>query len=165
MAHDASQILGSPQLAGVKVNPRGYGKRQGANFSGMYVGGVLGAAISATAAGRANKKKAQADAASSAPKFGRLAYLAATAEELALIELKTKGAVHLELGETIARVPRTEVASAELGGGHTLFSPPLTVTFTNGEAWLLEVPRPSRKQAQAVVDALCGTDRAVRDGG
>jgi len=153
MAHDASEILGSAQLAGVKVNPRGFGKSAGANFTGMYAG-LAGAVISTVAAGRAKKQAAEAAAASTAPKFGRLAYLAVTADELALVELK--GAVGLELNQVIARIPRSEVASAELGGGHTLMSPPLTVTFASGDTWLLEVPRPSKKHALEVVGVLTG---------
>jgi hypothetical protein len=153
MAHDASEILGAPQLAGVKVNPRGFGRRAGANFTGGNAG-LIGAAVSAAAVDRANKKKAEAAAASSAPDFGRIAYLAVTADELALIELKQKSAVTLELREVIARIPRSEVASAELGGGHTLMSPPLTITFTNGDVWLIEVPRPNKKQAQQLVGVL-----------
>ena len=155
MAHDASEILGSAQLAGVKVNPRGFGKSTGANFTGMYAG-LVGAAVSTVAAGRAKKQQAEAAALSTAPRFGRLAYLAVTADELALVELKQKGAVRLELNQVIARIPRSEVATAELGGGHTLMSPPLTVTFASGDTWLLEVPRPSKKQALEVVGILTG---------
>ena len=160
MAHDASEILGSAQLAGVKVNPRGFGRRAGANFTGANAG-LVGAAVSAAAVGRANKKKAEAAAASSAPGFGGIAYLAVTADELALIELKQKNAVTLELREVIALIPRAQVASAELGGGHTLMSPPLTVTFASGEAWLLEVPRPNKKQAQQLVGVLTGAGLGV----
>jgi len=158
MAHDASEVLGSTQLAGVKVNPRGFGKSPGANFSGMYAGAV-GAVISATAAGRAKKQEAEAAAVSKAPDFGRLAYLAVTADELALVELKLKGQVGLELKQVIARIPRSELASAELGGGQTIFSPPLTITFKSGDKWLLEVPRPSKKQARQVVAVLTNEDR------
>jgi hypothetical protein len=57
MAHDASRVLGSPQLAGVKVNPRGMARKGAAPFVGTYAG-VVGAAISATAVGRANKQRA-----------------------------------------------------------------------------------------------------------
>jgi hypothetical protein len=147
--------LGSAQLAGVKVNPRGFGRRAGANFTGANAG-LVGAAVSAAALTRANKKKAEARAASSAPDFGGIAYMAVTADELALIGLKQKSAVTLELREVIARIPRAEVASAELGGGHTLMSPALTITLTSGESWLLGVPRPNKKQAQQVVGVLTG---------
>jgi hypothetical protein len=154
MAHDASEILGSPQLAGVKVNPRGMAKRVGANSVGMYAGAV-GAVVSATAAGRASKQQAKFEQEAQTPKFGRLAYLAVTGSELALVELNTKG-MGLVLGEVLVRLPRSDVAGAELGGGHTLMSPPLTITFTAGERWELEVPRPSKKDAQEVASVLSG---------
>jgi hypothetical protein len=154
MASDAGEVLGSPQLAGVKVNPRGMAKSKSVGMSGMYAG-VIGAAAGAAAGMRAEKKQAQMAAESVTPKFGRLAYLAVTAEEVALIEMKLKGMVGLELHDVIVRVPRSEVASAELGGGG-LFSPPLTITFTNGGTWQLEVPRPSKKHAKEVVQTLAG---------
>ncbi|MEO9176405.1 MAG: hypothetical protein ABI317_12900 [Gaiellales bacterium] len=53
----------------------------------------------------------------------------------------------------MVRVPRREVSGAELGGAG-LNSPPLTITFTNGNTWQLEVPRPSKKGAHEVVRAL-----------
>jgi hypothetical protein len=153
MAHDASEILGSPQQAGVKVNPRGMAKKGAAPFVGMYAG-VVGAAISATAVGRANKQRASFEQESETPRFGRLAYLAVTKDEIALVELKLKGQVGLELKDVIARVSRSEFKSAEVGGAVNIFSPPLTINFKGGDSWQLEVPRPSRKQAQAVVDVL-----------
>ena len=36
MANDAGAVLGSPQLAGVKVNPRGMAKSKSMGMSGMY---------------------------------------------------------------------------------------------------------------------------------
>jgi hypothetical protein len=151
MALDASEILGASQLAGVKVNPRGAGKSKAASFSGMY-GGLVGAGIGAAAGMKAEQSQAQTASGSQTPRFGRLAFLAVTAQEVALIEVKSK-VVTVYLGEVIARVPRGEVASVELSGGG-LYSPPLTVTFASGDTWQLEVPKPSKKHAQAVVDAL-----------
>lgn len=153
MALDASQIMGSPQLAGVKVNPRGAGKSKGAAFSGMY-GGLIGAGISAAASMRAEQSQARIAAGAETPKFGRIAYLAVTPGELALIDVKSK-VVTTYLGEVIARVPRSEVASVELGSGG-IYSPPLIVTFSSGDTWELEVPRPSKKHAQDVMQALGG---------
>jgi hypothetical protein len=152
MALDASQVLGSPQLAGVKVNPRGAGRSRGASSVGVGVGGLVGGAISAGASMKADKRKVEFAAESETPKFGRLAYLAVTEGELALVELKS-GMVTVHLGEVITRVPRSEVASAELGGG---VSPALTITFGGHGDWQLEVPRPSKKHAQEVVDTLGG---------
>jgi hypothetical protein len=153
MALDAAPLLGATQLAGVKVNPKGYGKSTGARSAGVGAGGLIGAAISAGASMKADKQRAQAAAVTQAPDFGRLAYLAVTADELALI--KVKGALTVKLDEVITRVPRSEVASAQLGDAR-VYSPSLTITFNGGETWLLEVPRPSKKDAQKVVDALAG---------
>jgi hypothetical protein len=151
MALDASSVLGSPQLAGVKVNPRGAGRSKIA-ASAALGGGVVGAAIGAGAGMKAERKQAQIASASETPNFGRLAYLAVTEDELALIRLKS-GMVTVHLDEVIACVPRSDVASAELGGG---VSPSLTITFGTGGSWQLEVPRPSKKHAQEVVHALGG---------
>jgi hypothetical protein len=153
LAHDASSILGTPQLAGVKVNPRGLGKAAGAGSRGIPVGGIVGAGVSAAASMKADKTKKEAAAASDAPDFGPLAYLSVTDTELALVSLKQKG-LGLKLEDVIARVPRSDVTAIELGGGRTLFSPPLTITFASGDNWLLEVPRPSKKQAQEVIQVL-----------
>lgn len=44
MAHDASAVLGSPQLGGVKVNPRGFAKRTARTAGGAGAGaGAVGA--------------------------------------------------------------------------------------------------------------------------
>ena len=146
MALDASQILGSPQLAGVKVNPRGAAKSRIAGSAGAGVGGIVGGALGASADKIAGR---QPQGASETPKFGRVAYLAVSEDELALIKLK--GLVTFALDEVIARVPRSDVASAELGSG---IAPSLTITFADRDSWRLEVPRPSKKDAQAVVHAL-----------
>ena len=68
---------------------------------------------------------------SQTPQFGRLAWLALTSHELALVELKQDGLVGLRLQDVIERIPHSDVASAELGGGHTMFSPPLTITLSS----------------------------------
>ena len=154
MAIDAAEVLGSPQLAGVKVNPRGLGKSRGASASGAGVGGVVGAAISATRQQKAGQQKAEWASTSQTPDFGRLAYLAVSSSELALIKLKS-GLVTVKLDEVVVRLSRSDVRSAELGKGTS--TAPLTITFANGDTWQLEVPGPSKKHARAVVDALEGS--------
>lgn len=149
MALDASQVLGSPQLAGVKVSPKGFTKSVAAGSAGVGVGGLVGGAISATAGMKAQRR--QAHLASETPKFGRVAYLAVTEHELALIKLT--GRLTFKLDEVIERVPRSDVASAELGRA---IAPSLTITFANRDSWQLEVPRVAKKDAQAVVHALGG---------
>jgi hypothetical protein len=150
MGLDASQLLGSPQLAGVKVMPKGGAWSVAAGMGGTVgVGGLLGGAISAAAGGSAEKR--QAKKAAQTPKIGRAAYLAVTTDEVALIGVK--GAITSKLDEPIERVPRGEVTRAELGPG---LAPSLTVTFRGGETWRFEVARVVKKDAQAVVDALAG---------
>jgi hypothetical protein len=136
MAFDASHIIGSPQLAGVTVLPRGMSKRQSS-----ATGGGLAARIALGPTG---------ETASDAPNFGRMAYLAVTDSELALVKVKT-GRVTTKLDEVIVRIPCTDVASAELGSG---VISPLTITFGDGDIWRLEVSRLNKKHAQAVVHAL-----------
>jgi hypothetical protein len=156
MAFDTSEILGAPQLAGVKVNPLGFGKKTAGKFGGAGAGGGVGGAVSAgitNAMGmKAEKKARQAAAESQTPQFGILAYLAVTERELALVELNRQG-LSMHLGDVIERIPRSDVASAEVGRA-VLFAPPLTFGFTNGNTWQLEVPRPSMKHAKQVVRAL-----------
>jgi hypothetical protein len=157
MAHDASEILGATQLAGVKVNPFGFGKKTAGKFGGAGAGGGVGGAVSAgitNAMGmKAQKQAKQAAAESQTPQFGILAWLAVTERELALVELKREGGVGLHLERVIERLPRSDVASAELGRG-VLFAPPLTVGFTNGSTWRLEVPITSKKHAKELVRTL-----------
>lgn len=138
MAIDATPILGSRQLAGVKVNPKGMAKRVGRNVAGDLPARIV--------YGKSDPTK------SDTPQFGRLAFLAVGEDELALIKLKS-GIVSLKLDEVIARVGRGEIESADLAKGYV---PALTITFTSGEIWQMEVPPPNKKQARAVVDALVG---------
>jgi hypothetical protein len=64
------------------------------------------------------------DTASAAPDFGRQAYVAVTDDELVLVKIKT-GRWTTKLDEVIVRLPRTDVASAEVGSGVIC---PLTIT-------------------------------------
>ena len=165
MAHDASQLLGSPQLAGVIVSARGAGIKAAAGTNtGIAAAGAAGAVasaiVNATFRGKANKNAAQA-AVSTAPELGRWAFLAVTDDELALGDLVSKRSGRLALGDVIARIPRAEVASGEVGSARTAFPLPLTISFSAGDTWLLEAPRWARKQAGKVVGLLAGEERGI----
>jgi len=136
MAFDASQIIGSPQLAGVTVLPRGMSKRQAS-----ATGGKLAASIALGSTG---------ETASAAPDFGRQAYVAVTKDELVLVKIQT-GRWRTKLDDVIVRIRSTDVVSAELGSGVIY---PLTIAFDNGDVWRLEVSSLNKKHAQAVVHAL-----------
>jgi hypothetical protein len=71
---------------------------------------------------------------------------------VALIRLKA-GLASTKLDEVMMRVPRSEVASVEMGGG---FSSALTIELQDGSTWLLEVPRVSKKDAEKLVGELGG---------
>jgi hypothetical protein len=153
MALDASELLGSAQLAGVKVNPRGMSKRVSSNIAGANAG-AAGAVVDAVRSGKAAQQMQAAAAGSETPKFARLAFLALTADELALIEVKSK-IVTVYLADVIARVSRGEVDSISIAGGG-LNSMPLVVTLKSGDTWALEVVKTSKKHAEQVISAFSG---------
>jgi hypothetical protein len=134
MALDASQLLGSAQLAGCKVNPRGTNK---ATMSRAGGGGIGGAVASTVASKRVGAERAQA-AATVTPSFQMIGWLALTDSELALVSIDRKRG--LSLDQVLGRVPRADVRSVELGKAAPLVSKPLTITFTNGDQWIVEVP-------------------------
>jgi len=140
MAHDASELLGAQQLAGTTVNPKGYGWKEGAARVG-----VVGPTI-AYATARRSKEDI-----SDTPAFPRIAFLAVTDQEVALLKIGS-GGLNGKLEEVLARVPRSEVASAEVSGG--ALRCPVSINFTDDSSWQLEVSRLIRKQAQAVIHAL-----------
>jgi hypothetical protein len=139
MAIDASGVLGSPQLAGVKVNRRGYAWNLARNQSGNLAADIV-------LGGQPHPGRAET------PPF-RLAYLAVTDSELALLRLRPRKVVMLKAAEVITRVPRSQLQTAELRPGYVA---PLTITFANGDTWQLEIPPPSKRYARTVVHALGG---------
>ncbi len=130
MALDASGLLGSSQLAGTKINPRGLSKKT----TIQQATGLIGALPPMQA---------------QTPDIGRLAYLAVTTDEVALITIT--GFLTAKLGQVISRVPRHNITSATLGHGYV---EALVITLADGGTWQLEVPTVSRKAAQEVVAVL-----------
>jgi hypothetical protein len=80
-----------------------------------------------------------------------MAFLAVTDSEVALIRIGS-GGVNGRLEEVIARVPRGEVASANVSRG--VLRCGVTVSFTDGGSWELEVSSLIRHQAARVIHAL-----------
>jgi hypothetical protein len=147
VAIDASELLGAQQIAGVKVMPRGATMGRAMNQGGLAAGGLLGAAGGALAGGKAAKKGIAARA--DTPEFKGQALLALTDVEVALVKLK-QGAISAKPTEVLARAPRSEVTAATLDGG---LVPKLSITFADGSAWSMDVPRVVKKQGD--------TDRVV----
>jgi hypothetical protein len=140
MAHDSSELLGAKQLAGAMVNPRGYGWQQGARQAGL-VGEAIGHAAAKRAHGHTSKT----------PEFPRIAFLAVTDREVALVKVGS-GGMNGRLEEVLARAHRSEVASAEVGRG--ALRTKLTIGFTDGGRWEFEVSALVRRTVVRVVDAL-----------
>jgi hypothetical protein len=57
-------------------------------------------------------------------------------------------------GDVVAKVPRNEVASIELGEGK--IAAPLTIAFAGGGQWDLEVARAHRRAAERVIAEVRG---------
>jgi hypothetical protein len=144
MGLDASRVLGSPQLAAAKVWPRGQAWRSAVrvNYSADAI--VLAPLIAWIMYGaRPDSSPAQT------PRFGWVALLAVTKDELALVSLKSRAPAAV-----IGRVPLGEVKAFDLGHARGVW--PLTVTFGNGDNWRLEVPRFNKKAAGAVAFVVSG---------
>jgi len=149
MADDASAALGAPEIAGTLVNPKGMTKKVTASVAGGVVGGVAGTFAAGMATGPAYA------GAPEVPNFGRVGYVAASADSLALVKTKS-GAFKMKVtDESLASVPRSEIASAELEQGKLLSH--LTIAFNNGVTWEFDIPKAAKKTAQGLVTALGGT--------
>jgi hypothetical protein len=142
MGLDASAVIGEQELAGTTVNPRGFGKRAGLQQGA----GLAGEAAAAVLRGRTAPS-------AETPSFSRIAYLAVTQSEVALLKVESSG-MSGRLGEVLARVSRSEVVSAEVSSG--ALNTPVTIAFSDGGSWEFEVSRLIRKRAQRVVDILAG---------
>lgn len=152
MAIDASELLGAPQVAGVKVMPRGATMGRAINQGGASVGGLIGAGGGALASGKAAKAGAAARA--ETPEFRGQALLAVTDDDVALVKLK-QGALSAKPTEIIARAPREQVTGASLANG---LVPKLSISFADGSAWSMDVPRVIKKQGDTnrIVELLGG---------
>jgi len=149
VASDASQVLGKPELAGVMVNPRGFSKRAGAFALGGLIGSAIGTAVTAKQQGEATSGAVEL------PKFGRVGYLAATGDEVALVKTDS-GLLKMKISDTVlARAPRAEIESTELDKGALVSR--LEITFKNGVSWAFDVPKANRKGAEKLTQALGGS--------
>jgi hypothetical protein len=145
MANDASAALGAPEIAGTLVNPGGYMKKTVARTAGREVAGLVGSVAAGLAVrdGRAEV--------SGVPDFGRVAYVAVSATEVAVVKTKL-GWKMTPTDVVLARAPRDELASAELEEGRLVSH--LRLHFANGRLWEFDVPKSDKKTARAVVAAL-----------
>jgi hypothetical protein len=134
--------------AGTLVNPKGMTKKVTASVAGGEIAGVAGNLAANLATGGAYA------GAPEVPNFGRVGYVGANANELALVKTKS-GAFKMKVtDEVLASAPRTDVASAELEQGKLLSH--LRIEFTNGVTWEFDIPKMAKKTAQELVTELGG---------
>lgn len=77
-----------------------------------------------------------------------------TDTEVALVKLK-QGAISAKPTEVIARAPREQVTEATVASG---LVPKLSISFADGSAWAMDVPRVVKKQGDTnrIVELLPG---------
>ena len=154
MGEDASEVLGSPQVGGVRVMPKGgiWKQAWGSNTAGA-VGGVAAAIVSSTGTEIAKRKQKKQMEAADTPKIGDIAYLAATAEELALVSVRS-GPFKLHVGDQVLlRMPRDKVQSVEYHGAYVSS---LAVLFDDETRWEFDVPKSQGKNAKAFAAVFSG---------
>jgi hypothetical protein len=143
MTADGSAALGAPELAGTLVNPKGYAKKAVARVAGGEVAGLVGS----TAATLLARDRRVANL----PDFGRVGYLAVSADDIALIKTKL-GWKMTPTDTTLARAPRSQLSAAELDEGRMVSH--LKLRFADGQLWEFDIPRSDKKTARAVIAAL-----------
>lgn len=149
MAGDGAAALGAPEIAGTMVNPRGMAKKVIMGTTGAQLGGMVGSLVAA-GVGSSGRRGA-----SDLPSFGRVGYLTAGEEEVALVKCKS-GAFKMHVtDQALARAPRSELESVELDEGRLVSR--LKLAFAGGVEWEFEVPKIAKKSAKELVAALGGT--------
>jgi len=144
MASDASELLGSPEVAGTFLSPKGLTTRMTTLAAGSVVGGALGRFGADKATGGEKYE--------GAPSFGQVGYLAVSGDELAIVRGK-KGAFKPKVGdEVVGRVPRSQIQAVEFKKGALKGS--LRIQFADGGWWEFEIPKIYRKTTEKVVEAL-----------
>jgi hypothetical protein len=147
---DASSALGAQQVAGGWVNRRGKAKRGMGTVAGAQIGGVVGAAVAGGISGKGGSPQPTPET----PDFGAFGYLAVSATDLVLVRGK-QGLTGLKMtDDVVAKVPRGDVVSADLGKG-TIASA-LSIWFADGVRWELEVARASKGAGERIVAELGG---------
>ncbi len=146
MARDASEALGARQLAGAAVMAKGHALQNPRMRPAGLAGVVAGEAIAAAA------RKHAAAHPSQTPSFPRSAFVAVTDQEVALLRLGSGGVKNGRPSEILARVPRSEVASARVSAGFLRSN--LAIGFRDGTTWEFETSPLVRRTLVNVANAL-----------
>jgi hypothetical protein len=129
-------------LAGTLVNRKGYVRKTVARVTGGEVAGLVG-----STAALLSRDRGVFDL----PDFGRVGYLAVSADDVALIKTTT-GWKMTPTDTALTRAPRSQLSAAELDEGRLLSH--LKLRFGDGQVWEFDIPRSDKKPAREVIAAL-----------
>jgi hypothetical protein len=149
MAIDASNLLGTHQLAGAVVYLRGadnHHRAQPLPAAGEGTSGLLASAFLKNNVDREHVELAVP----TTPAFRGPGFLAMTAADVVLLTVK-QGLLTAKPSAVLAKVPRADVAGATLRVGIT---PVLSLLFDNGQAWSFDITRKAKYYAKGFVEAL-----------
>ena len=142
---NVEQVVGAPVITGSLVTAKGRAKA-------VMGGAIAGAVGSAARVGAQMAAERSGAGASPLPTNAfSLGYLAVTAEDIVVVE-GTQGMLGPKAKSVLVRVPRSCAQAAHWGGG--ALAKALTIEFTDGVTWELEVPRANVKHAEAVLAEL-----------
>lgn len=142
---NAENHISEPVVGSCLVTPRSSAKA-------AIVGAVAGAAGSAVRAA-SDTVASHADRAASplAPGTASVGLLALTADDVVLLDGR-RGMIGTVATGVAGRAPRRDLVGAEIGAGR--LTAPLRLSWGDGSAWELSVPRSDVKKARALVDQL-----------
>ena len=89
------------------------------------------------------------------PAFGRVGYVAVSADEIALVKTKS-GLIKMKISEEVlARKQRSLISSVVMDKG--ALKSTLRIQFADGAEWVFDVPKANHRGAVQVVEALGGS--------
>ncbi len=141
----ATQLLGEPVTAGAVVQTAGTGGATAMSAGSAALGGALGRVAGDALAGKLGKPGSLPD------NYKGLVYIAATDTRIALFSVK-RGLLKNSVKELLVTHPRSDLAVLEIGGGALVSG--VTLSFTDGTSYALEVARALKGKAQKFKGAL-----------
>lgn len=129
MIKNGDEVAGAPLLGGVKVLGSGSGRVMAGGAAKLAFGGRRESPL----------------------RPRQIAIVALTAEDFLLLNFK-HGAIHPVATGVLARIPRSEVAGAEVPKSISMNR--MTVAFTDGSLWNFEVTKPNAGKAREIAGQL-----------
>ncbi len=152
MEKPAAERLGEPVVCAALLQTAGTGRRVGMQAFAGQAGGVIGSAAAAAVGVLAGGATAAASVEALGGYQG-LMFTALTPTRLGFFAVK-QGLLRPSLKDTLAVIPREQVAALVLGGGALTVE--VTLTLTDGTTVPLEAPRAHKGKAERLARTLAG---------